>query len=256
MAADEDEVLIDEGTPNEGLEAEAVADGQDGDEEVGGLDAEGAAEGDGADAQEGQVDQAERRPSRGEVRFQKLSQTAKQATEDAALARREATELRERIARLEQPRQAAPQGPSAEQIALMTPDELINYRLGESDKRFQQTLGQIQWNTYEASDKVMLNALKATDPLAAKYADEVETRLAQMRQQGQNVDRERLLTYIIGEKARAGRSVAKQRQQAQGQQRIARQTVRPGAARSDTAGNRGKVSDQEARDKRLENMTF
>lgn len=138
----------------------------------------------------------------------------------------------------------------------MTPDELITYRLGESDKRFQQTLGQIKWETYEANDRSTFNALKATDPLAAKYADEVETRLTAMRQQGQNVDRERLLTFIIGEKARAGRSVAKQRQTAQGQQRIARQTVRPGAARSDTTGNRGKVSDQEARDKRLENMTF
>ena len=257
MPGDDELILEDEGTPNEGLEAEADAEGADGHENVEGLDAEGAAEGDGADAQEGQVDGApQRQPSRGEVRFQKLSQTAKQATEDAALARREAAELRDRLSRLERPAQAVPQGPTPEQLALMTPDELINYRLGESDKRFQATLGQIQWQTYETSDKAAFNSLKATDPLAAKYADEVETRLAAMRQQGQNVDRERLLTFIIGEKARAGRSVAKQRQQAQGQQRIQRQTVRPGAARSDTAGNRGKVSEQEARDKRLENMTF
>ena len=256
MAGDDDDLTLDEGTPNEGLEAEADAGDQDGHEDVEGLDAEGAAEGDGTDAQEGQVDQPERRPSRGEVRFQTLSRTAKEATERATRAETAARDLTERIARLERPAQAAPQGPSAEQLALMTSDELITYRLGESDKRFQQTLGQIQWNTYEASDKATFNSLKATDPLATKYADEVETRLAAMRQQGQNVDRERLLTYIIGEKARAGRSVAKQRQTAQGQQRIARQTVRPGAARSDTTGNRGKVSDQEARDKRLENMTF
>lgn len=258
MAGEDDDLTLDEGTPNEGLEAEADAGDQDADAEVGGLDAEGTAEGDGADAQEGQVDgQPERRqPSRGEVRFQKLSQTAKEATERAARAESAARELQDRIARLERPAPAAPQGPTAEQLALMTPDELINYRLGESDKRFQQTLSQIQWNTYEASDKAAFNSLRATDPLAAKYADEVETRLAAMRQQGQNVDRERLLTFIIGEKARAGRSAAKQRQTAQGQQRIARQTVRPGAARSDTAGNRGKISEQEAREKRLENMTF
>ncbi len=257
MAGEEDDLPLDEGTPNEGLEAETDASDQDGDEEVGGSDVEGAAEGDGADAQEGQVDgEPARQPTRGEVRFQKLSQTAKEATERAARAESAARELTERIARLERPAQTAPQGPTAEQIALMTPDELITYRLGESDKRFQQTLGQIQWNTYETSDKASFNALKATDPLAAKYADEVETRLQAMRAQGQNVDRERLLTFIIGEKARAGRSVAKQRQTAQGQQRIARQTVRPGAARSDTAGSRGKVSEQEARDKRLENITF
>ncbi len=257
MAGEDDLPLEDEGTPNEGLETEADAASPDSEDAEVGADLEGSAEGDGADAEEGQVDQTERRqPSRGEVRFQKLSQTAKEATERAARAESAARELTERIARLERPAQAASQGPTAEQIALMTPDELITYRLGESDKRFQQTLGQIQWNTYETSDKASFSALKATDPLAAKYAGEVEERLLAMRAAGQNVDRERLLTFIIGEKARAGRSVAKQRQQAQGQQRIARQTVRPGAARSDTAGNRGKVSDTEARDKRLENMTF
>ena len=164
MAGDEDEVLIDEGTPNEGLEAEAVADGQDGDEEVGGLDAEGAAEGDGADAQEGQVDQAERRPSRGEVRFQKLSQTAKQATEDAALARREATELRERIARLERPAQAAPQGPSAEQIALMTPDELIDHKLGLASKRFDDPLDRGAIRRGAACRKQLFQAVQRQRP--------------------------------------------------------------------------------------------
>jgi len=259
MAGEEDDLPTEEGTPNEGLEAEADATDPDSENPEDGVDPEGAAEGDGASAGEGQQvdgEPARRQPSRGEVRFQKLSQTAKEATERATRAENAARELQERIARLERPAQATPQGPTPEQIALMTPDELINYRLSESDKRFQATLGQIQWQTYETGDKAAFNALKATDPLAAKYADEVETRLQQMRAAGQNVDRERLLTYIIGEKARAGRSVAKQRQQAQGQQRIARQTVRPGAARSDTAGNRGKVSEQEARDKRLENITF
>lgn len=257
MAGEEDDLPLDEGTPNEGLEAETDAADPDSENSEVGDDLEGAAEGDGPDAQEGQVDgEPPRRPTRGEVRFQKLSQTAKEATERATRAETAARELTERIARLERPAQAAPQGPTAEQIALMTPDELITYRLGESDKRFQQTLGQIQWTTYETSDKAAFNALKATDPLAAKYADEVEKRLQEMRANGQNVDRDRLFTFIVGEKARAGRSVAKQRQAAQGQRNIQRQTVRPGAARSDTAGNRGKLSEQEARDKRLENMTF
>lgn len=256
MAGEDEDIIIDEGTPNEGLEAEADAGDQDGDEVVEGADAEGAAEGDGADAQEGQVDVQPARKRGANDTIRELRASRQTETEARLRLEGETRELKERLARLERPAQAAPQGPTAEQLALMTPDELITYRLGESDKRFQQTLGQIKWETYEANDRSTFNALKATDPLAAKYADEVETRLTAMRQQGQNVDRERLLTFIIGEKARAGRSVAKQRQTAQGQQRIARQTVRPGAARSDTTGNRGKVSDQEARDKRLENMTF
>jgi len=245
-------------TPNEGLEAEADADSPDREDAEVGAELEGAAEGDGSDAQEGQEVEGEpRRPTRGEARFQKLSQTTKQAVEDAATARREAAELRERLARLEQPRQEQPKGPSAEEIALMTPQEYADYKLGQAEKRFQQTVGQIQWQTYEASDRAAFNALKATDPLATKYADEVETRLAQLRQQGQNVDRERLLTYIIGEKARQGRTAARGKQAAAGQQRIARQQTRPGSPqRSDTPARRGQMSEAEAREKRLENMTF
>lgn len=245
-------------TPNEGLEAEADAADPDREDSEDGLEAEGAVEGDGSESADGQEVEGEpRRPSRGEARFQKLSQSAREANERASRAEAAQRDLEARLARLEQPRQEQPKGKSPEELALMTPDELVQYRLGESEKRFQQTLGQIQWQTYEASDKAAFNALKATDPLAAKYADEVESRLMQMRQQGQNVDRERLLTYIIGEKARQTRAAAKTKQGAEGQRRIARQQTRPGAPqRSDTPNSRGRMSEQEAREKRLENMTF
>ncbi len=253
----EDDLTLDEGTPNEGLEAEADAADPDSQDPEVGSDAEGAAEGDGADAQEGQVDAAtERRPTRGEARFQTLSKAAKDANERATRAETAARELTERIARLERPAQTAPQGPTAEQIALMTPDELIDFKLGTATKRFEAQLGQIQWQTYEATDKAAFEALKASHPMARRLADKVETRLAEMRAQGQNVDRVRLAKYLVGEEAWEKGEAAKVKQAAQGQRNIQRQTVRAGAARSDTTGNRGKVSDQEARDKRLENMTF
>lgn len=259
MAGEDDLNGGDEELLNEGLETEADAGdtGREGDEV--GTDGEGAAEGDGADAegQSQEVDGEQRRPTRGEARFQKLSQSAKDAAERAANAERRAQELEARLARLEQPRQEQPKGKSPEELALMTPDELVNYRLGESEKRFQQQLGQIQFATYEAGDRAAFNALKATDPLAAKYADEVEQRLAALRQQGQNVDREKLFTFILGEKARQGRVAAKTKQAAAGQRRIAQQQTRPGAGqRSDTANTRGRMSEAEAREKRLENMTF
>lgn len=258
MAGENDDNL-DLETPNEGLETEADADGQDGDEAEVGLDAEGSPEGDGSEPEDGQEVEGEpqRRPTRGEARFQTLSRTAREANERAARLETEGRELRERLARLEQPRQEQPKGKSAEELALMTPDELINYRLGESEKRFQTNLGQIQWNTYEAGDRAAFNALKATDPLAAKYADEVETRLTALRAQGQNVDRERLLTYIIGEKARQGGGAARKKQAAAGQKRIQGQQARPsGGQRSDTPTARGRLSEADARAKRLENVTF
>ncbi len=257
MADEDDLPLVDEGTPNEGLEAEADAGDQDADAEVGGLDAEGAAEGDGADAQEGQVDgdAAPPRKRGANETIRELRASRKTETEARLRLETETRELRERLGRLEQPRQA-PQGPTPEQLALMTPDELIDHKLGIATKRFEATLGQIQWQTYEATDKAAFEALKASHPMARRLADKVESRLAEMRAQGQNVDRVRLAKYLVGEEAWEKGEAAKVKQAAQGQQRIARQTVRPGAARSDTTGNRGKVSEQEARDKRLENMTF
>lgn len=249
------EVETDQEIPNEGLETEADAASPDSEDSEVGDDGETAAEGDGADAQEGQVDGEVRKPSRGEVRFQKLSQTAREASERAARLETQLRETSARLARLEQPAQAERE-PSKEELALMTPDELIEYRLGKATKGFQATIGQIQWNTYETGDKAAFNALKATDPLAARYADEVETRLMAMRAQGQNVDRERLLTFIIGEKARQNSGKAKQKAQATGQRRIAAQTTRPGSQRSDQQGTRGKMSEAEAREKRLENVVF
>lgn len=258
LEGDDDEITLDEGTQNEGLQAEANAGDQDGDDDQEGSEPEGTAEGDGSDAQEGQeVLGEQRKSSRGEVRFQKLSQSAKEASERAANAEKRAQELEQRLSRLEQPRQEQPRGKSAEELALMTPDELIDYKLRLADKRFSAHLGQIQWTVYETGDKSAFESLKATNPLAAKYATEVEQRLQEMRATGQNVDRARLFTYMIGEKALAGRGAAKVKQQAEGQRRIERQTVKSGAAqRSDTQGNRDRVSEQEARAKRLENMTF
>lgn len=242
--------------PNAGNEAEADANDQDGEDDADGSEGEGAQHGDGAEAEgEGEVEEV-RRPSRGEVRFQKLSATAREATERATKLENETRELRDRLARLEQPRQEQPRGKSPEELALMTPDELIDYRLGIATKGFEQKLGAIQWATYETNDKSAFAALCATDPVAARYKDEVEQRLTAMRQAGQNVDRERLLTYIIGEKVRQRNAGAKDKQRNEGQRRIQRQQVRPAQSRGDTQSNRGRASDAEALEKRLENVTF
>jgi hypothetical protein len=260
MPGDEDRNLNDP-TENQdaGLEAEADATDPDSEGSEDGDDAEGAAEGDGSDAEEGQaeVDGEQRRPTRGEARFQTLSRRAQEANERASRVEAEARDLRERLARLEQPRQQQPQGKSPEELALMTPDELINYRLGEATKGFEQKLGAIQWATYESGDKAAWQARVARDPVAARLSEKVEQRLTQLRAQGQNVDRERLYTYLVGEEVLAKGATAKAKQGAAGQQRIQRQQTRAGSQqRSDTQSNRGRMSEQEAREKRLENLTF
>jgi len=79
MPGEDDNLEHDQEIPNEGLEAEADAGDQDGQDAEVGADAEGSAEGDGSDAEVGQeVDGEPRRPSRGEARFQTLSKTARE----------------------------------------------------------------------------------------------------------------------------------------------------------------------------------
>lgn len=251
---DPEVVLDDKEIPNEGLEAEADAGEQDADADDEGA-SEAASEGDGSEAQEGQVAaEAPRRKGASDT-IRELRARAQTESEARTRLEQQLQDTSARLARLEKPA-AQEREPTREEMALWTPDEVMDYKLGKSNKAFQATLQQIQWNTYETGDKAAFNALKATDPLAQRYGDEVETRLQAMRAQGQNVDRERLLTFIIGEKARANSGKAKAKQTGDGQRRIERQTTRPGTQRSDTATTRGKMSEQEAREKRLENITF
>ncbi len=260
MPGEEDRNLNDvQENQDEGLEAEANAADPDSEVPEVGDDLEGAAEGDGSDAQEGQEVEGEpRRPTRGEARFQTLNRRAQEATERASRAEQRAQDLETRLARLEQPRQQQPQGKSPEELALMTPDELITYRLGEANKGFEQKLGAIQWATYEAGDQAKWQARIGRDPVAARMSQKVEDRLAEMRRAGQNVDRERLYTFMVGEEVLAKAGAAKTKQGAAGQRNIQRQQTRPGAGqRSDTQPARnGRMSEAEAREKRLENMTF
>lgn len=206
---------------------------------------EGQAEGDvvedavgegGLDEDEGveeEVDSTPEKSSRGKTRFQKLSQTARESTERAAAAERRAQELEAQLARFKQP-DVQEKEPSADEMALWSTDQIVDYKLGKATGKFEQTIAQMQFRAAESSDKAGFQALCARDPVAAKYADEVETRLADLRSKGQNVDRERLLTYLVGEKVRQGSQGARKKAAAEGQRRIKRETVVPGSSRGDT----------------------
>lgn len=250
------EINDDQEIPNEGLEAEADAASPD-HEEANDGESEAPAEGDGSEAQDGQVavDGPPRRKGASDT-IRELRARAQTESEARTRLEQQLADTAARLSKLERPAAPAERELTREELALMTPDEAMDYKLGRATKGFNQTLANIQWQTYETGDKAAFNALKATDPLAARYGGEVEERLQAMRQQGQNVDRERLLTFIIGEKARAASGKAKQKAQANGQRRIAAQTTKPGSQRSDQQGTRGKMSEAEAREKRLENITF
>lgn len=103
---------------------------------------------------------------------------------------------------------------------------------------------------------------RLTDPkLIDKYADKVEKRLEEMRKNGQNAPRQAILTYLVGEDAMKVAKSPAGKKQIEQQRRAAADRVEegrgtPGAApRSDKTGKE-RMSERDARRKRLEGQSI
>jgi hypothetical protein len=239
-----DDEEIEDGNANSG-QPESV------DEQEGGADEKDELDEEGALPEE--IDAQPEKPSRGETRFQKLANEAKEARELAARLERDIQELKNRPQ--PQPEPVKEREPTAEEMALWSPDQIVDYRLSKVTKTYDQRLQQIQFQTYEATDKAAFQALAASDPRAKQMADEVETELQRQRGLGQNIAREVLYTYMLGKRIRDAKP-AVEKARADGQRRIQKQRASGGSPKSDQPNQRGKLSEAEARAKRLENVTF
>ena len=192
--------------------------------------------------------------SRGERRFQRLANETREANIRAERLERELQEIR--AERQRQTAQTQEREISAEEMSLWSTDQIVQYRLDKATGKFNQTLQQMQFQNQESSDKTSFQSLCATDSRAKKYADEVETRLLELRRQGQNAQREVILKYLLGEKLLQQSAKATSQQRKQGEQRIARQRGSNPPPRSDTRAGRQAETEAEKRAKRLENVTF
>ncbi len=219
-------------------------------------DAPGSDEGqaDGEEGAEAEVREEPRQVSRGERRFQKLSNDLSESRQRMQQMERELQEVRAERSR--QQAQQQEKEPTPEEMALWSVDQQVQYRLDKGMRGMNQTLQQVQFQSADMADRTAFQALCGQDPRAAKYAKEVEDRLTGLRAQGQNVPREALLRYIIGEKVLTGGPKAAATQRQQGQARIARQRGAQAAPRSDNAGGRQAKTDAEKRRERLENVVF
>ena len=192
--------------------------------------------------------------SRGERRFQRLANETREANTRAERLERELQDIR--AERQRQTVQTQEREPSAEEMSLWSTDQIVQYRLDKATGKFNQTLQQMQFQNQESADKTSFHSLCASDSRAKKYADEVETRLLELRRQGQNVQREVILKYLLGEKLLQQSAKATSQQRKQGEQRIARQRGSNPPPRSDTRAGRQAETEAEKRAKRLENVTF
>ena len=242
-------VETDEGgpDPDEGIED---ADDQSGD----GDDAELEEAADAAGDDEGQAGAADQVKPKG-----RASDTIRQLRDRAQRAEREREE--ERQARVRAEAAAAERGrrESDEQerarISLMTPEERADYRVSRLEQEFDRKLSGLAFQSADQNDKSAFKAMASVNQVYAKHEREVETRLAELRKQGQNVSREVMLKFIIGEKAVERAATSGGRQRAKATERVNRETTRPGATRSDTASVRGKETNTAAaRRQRLEDV--
>lgn len=213
--------------------------GDEADEDAAGLDA-----GD-EESEEGGQDQARQAqgqdgPVKGRAsgRIARLSKELKESRAEAAQIRRD---YEARLAALEggsrQQQQLDPRL-EADRLAAMTPEERVEERLQRTEERHQQELMRMQFQQADRDDKAEYKRRATTDKRAARYEQDVETLLGQLRQTGMNPKRETIYFYLLGQKV-ANAKPAKRAQQAAGEERLRRQQTRPANAGSDTTGKRG-----------------
>ena len=237
-----DDEQADEGADAEVLEGEGSPDDER---------AEGGDEGEGRQAPEGGGRRRVLDEGR-ETATQRATRLAQEAREEANRAIREAADLRAQLNQRQQPPAETPEQKAA-RFALMDPEQRVEARFNEAQAANQAHLARMSAALADQTDKATFSSLAASNPLYKRVAGKVEEKLAELRRMGQNVDREALAKYVIGEEVlkRSATAIPKQRQA--GQQNIRRQTARPGAGRSDeTTEDRRRQTLRS----RLEDVTF
>lgn len=227
---DDDEVVQD---PIDEQDAELEADTDDSD----------------ADDDEGGEQPPARQPSRGDRQIGALRERSRLVAEENARLTRELEAARRAPAAPAAPVETAAQ--RAERFALMSPDERTEAIVSEALHRNNQQNQVLTSQLMDQSDRAAFDARATVNPLFKKLGADVERELATLRSRGENLPRETIAIYLIGQ-----RVVAQQGKTKPGaQQRRRAQEARPADGRGDVAGGRrerraasaGSVADIEAR---------
>lgn len=137
----------------------------------------------------------------------------------------------------------------AARLALMSPEERIDYKLAKAEQQNQQFLRQQAFMSADQQDKLAYKEKALDDPRYAKYGAEVEEKLAEARRTGGNPSREVVLKYLLGEKLLASKKSETVKKAAEAS--VRRQTTSPGSSKGDL-GSTGRKANTLA--KRLENV--
>lgn len=216
---------------------------------------EGDPDGDGDPDPEPDPEPAPQRQSKAQERIRRQqAELVRQRTETANL-KRQFDELQRTTS---QAQAAENQRRQAEALAGMDPDERARAIAEQRFQALQQQINRQQWELQENSDRTSWQSRVTTDPVAKRYAERVDARLAEMRANGQTAPRASVYYYLLGEDiAKKGpKAIASQRAAASGRSRAASgspQRSRPDASRQ---GGRLDPDSIEAIEGRLKNAVF
>lgn len=244
----EDELEIDDPTGDDQVEPIEDPDDQSGDDDQPQDDQPDLAA---QDRQPADRQQQDRQPSRRDTRIQTLSEEVRRKDTELADVRRRLDELSRQMTQPRVQQETAEQ--RAARFALMSPQEAMQETLRESEQRMSALVQQTQMQSQDAMDRAAFQARAAVDPLYAKWSPKVEGKLAELRAKGNNVEREVLLKFLIGEAALERRGSKEGKQEVrQAQRRVASQRTRPINSGSDTSANRRQQGN--TLERRLENV--
>lgn len=193
--------------------------------------------------------------TRGQRQHAELRRRAQAA--ERALAEKDAR-ARELEAQLAQARQPVAPVESAAvreaRLAAMDPIERTEFLINELRADNARDRQMQQFQAADTSDRTAYDTLAQINPVYRKYKDEVEHRLRLLRNAGQNVPRETVLKFLIGEKVVSARASNKPNpKRAEAAARVRKQTVTPARARGE-GGSSKREADSVARMRRLENL--
>lgn len=194
------------------------------------------------------------------ARAQQAEREAKETKEKAERLERELADLRAtRNAGPSEAEQAAHRAAEEQRLALMTPEERTDYRFDQLRRENAMERNRDRMNMQEQADAASFRSLQATNPVAKKYAADVEKLVAAEKGKGMIVPREVALKFLLGEKMleRASTGTAKDKKAAAA--RVDSAKTRPTRSGGDTASDRGRKTadfDERAFERKYGNERF
>jgi len=228
----EDEDEEDEAAPQGGS---AEAEGRD-DDESGEEDGQGSIDGEGEGFEEEISSQRTELSSRRNSRIRNLNRRLQESN-------RRNEELERRMNALEQrpsPQQEQQTRESEEaRMAMMSPEERMNYTLDRGMHRFNYMVQQAQATQIENNDRSHFQNIASNDRLARRFAPQVEELFTTLKNAGRMTAREVIYKYLVGEAAvkaaNGGQNRSKRRQ---AEREINRNRPSSGSGRSDVSNER------------------